>query len=217
MKKIARFSCLLAGTVMLGGCQSFPLTSWMFKGDRPATPSTQLAGNSIGSLEEGKELLREGNISAAVASLRIARLDRATFADASNALAIAYIGLGRVDLAERYFREAIMAEPDNDKFAANLLRLQNEVLLARSQSAAPATVAAVTPAAPEASPDRLAHGRVERVSRTEVQVRSRVELANAPIAVVAFRDAPAQAEANESPAASAEPGSSYPVRIPLPE
>jgi hypothetical protein len=224
MRQLAKLACMFAGTAMLGGCQSFPLTSWMFKGARPQAQTTELAGNSVGSLEEGKELLREGNISAAVASLRVARLDRARFGEASNALAIAYARLGRADLADRYFREAILAEPENDKYAANLLRLQGQVMLARTQPTAPAepvgetlapAVAAAATPVPLPSSDRLAHGTVDRISRTEVQVRSRPNLGNAPTAVVAYRDAPVAARSQSGEAGAETPA--YPVRIRLPE
>jgi hypothetical protein len=107
-------------------------------------------------------------------------------------------------------------------FAANLLRLQSQVTLARARMAAPSipgatapaptTVAAVTPT-PRSSEDRLAHGLVDRVSRTEVQVRSRPSLGNAPTAVVAYRDAPEPTDAS----APAVPAPSYPIRIRLPE
>jgi len=229
--KLAKLGCLLAGTAMLSGCQSFPLTSWMFKGHRPEAASVQLAQSGAGSLEEGKDFLRQGNIASAVASLRVARLDRATFGEASNALAIAYARLGRPDLADRYFREAIMSEPENDKYAANLLRLQSDVLLARAQAAAPAVAAATPPPAPVPQPssDGLAYGTVERVSRTEVRVLSRSDLGNAPIAVVAqrdnnapvalaaHRDTPAEAVPAPSPASAASVGRSYPIRIQLPD
>jgi thioredoxin-like negative regulator of GroEL len=196
----------------------------MFKGHRPEiqATTTELAGNSAGALEEGKEFLREGNVASAINSLRIARLDRATFGEASNALAIAYIRLGRNDLADRYFREAIQAEPENDKFAANLLRLQSQVMLARASAAAPAVpaaampapaVAAATPAARQPTQDRLASGMVERVSRSEVQVRSRPDLGAAPTAVVAFRNTPV--DSDKSPQAKTQP--SYPIRFRLPE
>ena len=54
MKRIARLSCVAACAAMLGGCQSFPLTSWMFKGKRSAPEQRiELAGNTAGALEEG--------------------------------------------------------------------------------------------------------------------------------------------------------------------
>src|SRR5690606_10898327 len=128
MKTATRLVAIAGAAAMLGGCQSFPLTSRMSKGKDPQREGQALAGNTTGSLEEGRAHLHDGHISAAVASFRIALLDRATRADASNGLAVAYARLGREDLAERYFQAAIAAEPDNPKFVANLLRLQQAVL-----------------------------------------------------------------------------------------
>ena len=136
MKATVRLTCLVTAAVSLSGCQSFPLTSWLFKNDRTASDADpQLAGSTTGALEEGAALLRAGNLSAAVASFRIAQLDRATRADACNGLGVAYAKLGRLDLAERYFQAAILSDPDNTRYAANLLRLQRQVMLARRASA----------------------------------------------------------------------------------
>jgi tetratricopeptide (TPR) repeat protein len=203
---------------MLGGCQSFPLTSWMFKGKRPAAEQRiELAGNTAGALEEGRAQLREGNISAAVASFRIALLDASSRAEASNGLGVAYARLGRHDLADRYFQGAISAEPENSKYVANLLRLQQQVMLARRATAAHA----VALAQPGPRADRrqggepLVAGRVDRVSRGEVLVHARRDLGNAPAIAVAYRDAPA--EENADAIALADGPGAYPVRVALPE
>jgi len=191
-----RVSAVAAAALMLGGCQSFPLTSWMFKGERSET--RQLAGNTAGALEEGRAFLREGNIASAVASFRIASLDRANRADACNGLAVAYAMLGREDLAERYFREAIATEPENTKYVANLLRLQRQVMLARQSKektqSSEALAAAHRPSMHLAGLERqssaqaLTRGPVERVSRGEVRVRVRPALGSAPITTVAFAE-----------------------------
>lgn len=199
MKKApVRLTILVAAAVSLGGCQSFPLTSWMFKKDRPASEADpQLAGNTAGALEEGRAFLQAGQLSAAVASFRIAQLDRATRADASNGLGVAYAKLGRLDLAERYFQAAILSDPQNTRFAANLLRLQQEVMLARrGNTAGTVAVAAVEPVpAPQPVPvsQALLAGSVERVSRGEVFVSTRPDLGNAPAIEVAYADAPSSA------------------------
>ena len=218
MKRIARLSCVVACAAMLGGCQSFPLTSWMFKGKRSAPEQRiELAGNTAGALEEGRASLRDGNISAAVASFRIALLDASSRAEASNGLGVAYARLGRHDLAERYFHGAILAEPDSTKYVANLLRLQQQVMLARRASSAPA-LAAVQPA-PRADPQRegdpLVAGRVNRLSRGEVMVRARPDLGNAPAITVAYRDAAAEESAEAI--AVADGSRSHSVGVAFPE
>jgi tetratricopeptide (TPR) repeat protein len=198
MNAPVKLTFVVAAAVSLGGCQSFPLTSWMFKKDRPAVEEHQLAGNTAGALEEGGAFLREGNLSAAVASYRIALLDRATRADASNGLGVAYAKLGRDDLAARYFMGAIDAEPDNPKYVANLLRLQQQVFLARRVDdigqgealAATASAAALSRQADAGAAGSRTSDLVERISRGEVQIRTRPDLGNAPRMAVAFASRP---------------------------
>lgn len=202
MKTIARMTCVAAGAAMLAGCQSFPLTSWMFKSGHPAGSSArQFAGLPDGALEEGRTALREGNISAAIASFRIALLDPAMRAEACNGLAVAYAKLGRDDLAQRYFLAAVSAEPDNPRFVANLLRLQRQqqVNLAARAAAAPAiAVQQPQPAPlPVQSSDRLAQGLTERLSRGEVRIRVRPDLGNAPTMAVGERE-PQQAPSDQA-------------------
>jgi tetratricopeptide (TPR) repeat protein len=194
MTSFVRIAFAVTATVSLGGCQSFPLTSWMFKKERPRVEEHRLAGNTTGALEEGGAYLREGNLSAAVASYQIALLDRASRADASNGLGVAYAKLGRDDLAARYFLAAIDSDPDNPKYVANLLRLQQQVLLARrademkqGKVLAVAETTALHPRQADARPagPRTSH-LVERVSRGEIQIRTRTDLGNAPRMAVAF-------------------------------
>ena len=227
MKTALRLIGIAGTAAMLGGCQSFPLTSWLHKDRAPARGEAEvLAGNTTGAIEEGRAHLRDGNLSAAVASFRIAQLDRSTRAEASNGLAVAYAKLGRDDLAERYFQAAISAEPDNPKYIANLLRLQQATLARRAASGATELAARSAPVqrAATTSPESLASapsalaGPLDRVSRNEVRVRGgRSELGNAPAMAVSYRDTPA--ETVEEPAtkdnkvALAAPARQYPVRI----
>jgi Flp pilus assembly protein TadD len=191
MKNGGKLLTVIGAAAMLGGCQSFPLTSWMFKDKRPATQQASLAGNTAGALEEGRAHLRDGNIAAAVASFRIALLDPSSRADASNGLAVAYATLGRPDIAERYFRAAIAAEPDNPKFVANLLRLQQQVMLADRRAASEAVTFADSTGKDEMkAPARAATtGAVERISRNEVLVRSTSAASPRPAMAVVYRDA----------------------------
>lgn len=193
--KVAKLAIVAVTAVSLGGCQSFPLTSWMFRDSQPDRPADeQLASNPTGALEEGRASLRDGNLAAAVASFRIAQLDRSTRADASNGLGIAYAKLGRDDLAERYFQAAILADPENTKYVANLLRLQQQTMLARRSSADEALAAArIAPAPQSHSADAaLLADNVERVSRGEVRISTRAELGNAPAIAVAYSASPSQ-------------------------
>lgn len=211
MRAEGKLVTVIGAAAMLGGCQSFPLTSWLFKDSRSASEQTVLAGNTAGALEEGRAHLDDGNIAAAVASFKIAQLDASARADATNGLAVAYARLGRPDLAERYFRAAITVDPDNPKYVANLLRLQQQLLLAsRREAREPVELAARTPAADAvAAPaeGRLSIGEIERISRNEVRVRSASATAERPAMAVIYRDAavPALAASDGQQIASAVP------------
>lgn len=199
MKNGGKLFTVIGAAAMLSGCQSFPLTSWMFKDKRPASQQASLAGNTAGALEEGRAHLRDGNIAAAVASFRIALLDPASRADASNGLAVSYATLGRPDIAERYFRAAIAVEPDNPKFVANLLRLQQQVMLAEHRNANKAvTLADIAGADEMKAPARAAApSAVERISRNEVLVRSTSVISQGPAMAVVYRDTQAPAPTME--------------------
>ena len=149
---------LVAASVSLAGCQLFTGgKSHMahLKGD---------ASRSLATLEEGRTFLRDGQIAAALASFKIAQLDVATRADATNGLAVAYAKLGRPDLARRYFMLALSLDPGNTVYAANLLRLQRNTALAEREEAAPAA----EPQTESEAPQKLAEAepaRLEKVAR----------------------------------------------------
>ncbi|WP_336985686.1 tetratricopeptide repeat protein [Altererythrobacter aquiaggeris] len=239
MKMFLKYSTLVIAAGSLGACQSFPVGKWVFGNGKDQSRSQQqkmLAASGDVMLADGKEQLRTGNISAAVAAFRIASLDETVRADANNGLAVAYAKLGRPDLAERYFRTALMMEPDNMKFRANLLRLQQQVMLARRSAAETAAEPMVAELAPVATPAAAkpeaqtasTSGRVRQVARGVVHISSLPATAAAPDMVVAYRApskveaaARAKAEADRieqsdpdkqavSPAPKAKP---YPVRV----
>lgn len=183
MTYAAKLLALAGAAAMLSGCQSSPLTSWMFRDGRPASAQPlQFGGDAAVALMGGKAYLRASRISAAIASFQIARRDPASNAEASNGLAIAYSRLGRLDLARRYFEAAVSADPANSKFAANLLRLEQNVRLARRtpepQVAAMAQAREVR--APRAAQGEAIRGPVVRISQAEVHVRAVHEPSAAP-------------------------------------
>lgn len=178
MRSFARMLMLTTAMLALSACQSFPLTSWMFKRGEPRA-AQMVPDSGSASLAEGRAALQAGRVAAAIGPLRMALMDQATRAPASNALGVAYARLGREDLAEQFFKSAIAADPADERFVANLLRLQHAVL-ARKASSDAARLAVqqgasgsdtrgfVTenPAAP-VQPARQA-GNIERRSRGEV-------------------------------------------------
>ena len=240
MKRYANLIGLAAGAAMLSGCQGFPLGKWAFaKPSSASQAGVTDAAFSEATLQEGRQQLQQGRISEAIASFRMAMMTPDARAEASNGLAVAYAKLGRADLADRYFREAASLDPNNPKFAANLLRLQQQTtlmaaaehatMLASATELAP--VAAPAPSAPLAQNDGLT-----RVSRGEVHLALPTEQTAAPKMIVRTRmaasdiaplspEGPAKVAAKDTPvaaaaeaAADAKPASKtivYPVRLEL--
>lgn len=199
MRSLPKVLVLAVAMTALSGCQSFPLTSWMFKRSDRGAPATAPNDGSR-SLAEGRAALQDGKLVEAIGPLRAALLDPATRAAASNALGVAYAQLGREDLAEQYFKSAIAADPSDNRFVANLLRLQHTVLARKAQADAARLAAGegeTTPDAngfvaekpePRAERSRLA-GNVERRSRGEVFITSAPAPA-VPTATVAYATQP---------------------------
>lgn len=216
-----RLTSLVVSAGLLAGCQSFALTSWMFKKGPDAQHATpRLAGDTSGALAEGAVYLKAGQLSAAVASYRIALLDDASRAEANNGLAVAYARMGREDLADRYFRAAMATDPENPRFAANLLRLQRQVDLARNRDlytgvGATADIPGMQMATPDPVSTSLQNGMVEHVSRGEVHLHTRMDGRQAPRMIVVAPDGtprPPSAEPRSGPAPQ-----EYPIRIGLKE
>lgn len=131
----------VAGTAILTGCGS-PLSRIRLTG----APTQELTAAPINSdLAAGKRALADGQYGAAVAALRLARLDPGCAAEATNGLGVAYAQLGRDDLAERYFREAVAMDPQDRRFTANLARFEQARAVQLAAHPAPPPVAAPAP------------------------------------------------------------------------
>ena len=199
MHTLAKFGTVVGAAIMLAGCQSSPFAGWGFAKSSSkraeARPTPEIVGAQL--IEEGRALLAQGRISAAVATFRLARLDAGTAAQAENGLGVAYAKLGRYDLAERYFRSAVEREPADMRFTANLLRLQRQVLFARSQ----ARPSAPQLAQAEPVPHEVASTAppVHRLSDGMVRITTREELGARPQMAIAFVERPAKVELPEEP------------------
>lgn len=192
MNRYAKLIGLAAGLAMLSGCQGFPLGKWALnKPDSVSQRQAPVATLSEATLQEGREQLRQGQVSAAIASFRMAMVAPEARAEAFNGLAVAYAKLGRADIADRYFREAAALDPGNSKFAANLLRLQDNVRMASAER--PVTMTAARAA--EMAVSRAQEGGsalndgLIRVSRAEVRVTIPAQPKAAPVMVVRARTA----------------------------
>ncbi|MDZ4306991.1 hypothetical protein [Allopontixanthobacter sp.] len=234
MKNANKVIAILLTSALLSGCQSFSFSKLGFGKPRPVAQMPPIIEEpSSVTLAEGREQMRQGNISAAVASFRIASLDPDARADANNGLGIAYAKLGRADLADRYFRTAALLDPANTKYAANLARLQSAeyfAMRARDEAATPKLVEEAPPATPatfaaafetpvteHVSVTKAPTSRLLRISRSEVRISGGVQAASAPTRMqVGYRQAknsaPVKSDESE-PAKGAVP--EYPLRVAL--
>ncbi|WAT16704.1 tetratricopeptide repeat protein [Aurantiacibacter sp. MUD11] len=124
MHKVLMRSCLLAvvatglnGCALLGIGKSEPRIQAM-----STIPQDDQAFHQF---EVGRLALDRGNFAEAIAAFSSARVEPSLLGPSLNGMGVAYAQLGREDLAERYFREAVRAAPTDERFAANLLRLQS--------------------------------------------------------------------------------------------
>jgi tetratricopeptide (TPR) repeat protein len=203
---LARTIGPILALALVGGCQAL------------GTGGPQRLASSLGdadmssyfaqSLAEGRGHLMANRPAAALDAYRQASYDPASRAAAYNGMAIAADRLGRPDLAERYFLQAMSLEPDNTAFAANLLRLQNRHAPAEGDAALAAVeVEAAQPA--QNAPADEASG-LQRLSEREVALvgsdTSRVSIAT-PIA------GPARVRVETRRSARGLRGQQYPVRV----
>jgi tetratricopeptide (TPR) repeat protein len=213
MKQSLRISAMLAAAAALGGCASIFGHRDFAQNAAVEAPAPAGPDGNV-ELAAARRAMDAGMTAEAIDHFRAAQMDPEALPAASNGLGVAYARLGRLDLADRYFRIATALDPSNQRFAANMLRLQNDYTLARAPQVETTRLAeAVVPArAPQlAAAERP--GELERVSRGEVHIRTAAVQAAAPIAVVAARDA-VPVPAVERLAGS-ETATGYPVRIDL--
>ncbi len=233
MNNASKVVAILVTSALLSGCQSFPFSKLGFGKPRPAAqmpPIVEEPGSVV--LAEGQQQMRQGNISAAVASFRIASLDPAARADANNGLGIAYAKLGRADLADRYFRTAALLDPTNTKYLANLARLQSAeyfAMRARDEAATPeivdhappakpATFAAAfeTPVTEHVSITMAPKARLIRISRGEVRIPGGTHASAATRMQVGYRRAKDSASVKHDESERAEGAvPEYPLRVAL--
>lgn len=123
MRKSVQIVALVAGTALLGGCQMFQSNSSRLQAGLRIPQQVEPRLYAQQQLEAGRVALTGQNYAAAVAAFRNASLDPATAAAANNGLGVAYAGIGRNDLAERYFRAAVTEAPTVTRYQDNLVRL----------------------------------------------------------------------------------------------
>lgn len=210
----------------LGACNSFLGINLARHAPRaaPAAPAAPaLAGGEANATAAGRAQLAEGRTGLAIESFRRGLASGEPIAPAVNGLGVAYARLGRFDLAQRYFRQAMASDPADTRYADNLARLMTSPTFAlrrdgdavQSALRAAAAPAASVPATATAKAG-LVPGKLQRVSRGEV----RIATAPPQPAPVAFQRA-ARADGEFKPLVRfsiAEPAASPgAIRIVLPE
>lgn len=155
-----------SSAVFLASCAAGPQLNITTRDIRSAPVIASMGSTQL--LEQGKSYLRLKQYGLAIEMLRGAARDPALTAEAYNGLGVAYDGIGRGDLAERYFERAIAAAPGDERFQANLgryyaasnqpekqRRLLADMETTRTQNAL-ALAAANAPATDAALPNLLA-------------------------------------------------------------
>lgn len=193
-------------------------------------------------LAAGRQALTDGHVPDAIESFMLAKLYPAQAAAAANGLAVAYSRLGRTDLTERYFREAIALAPEDERFRTNLAKFyatnpiprtaDSNAVLAMMQDSAPLAVgqapavALGTPAepapaivdAPAPAPRTLAGGITVESGAARVRRVASNEImisSRQPAAPAATVRRPRQAVIEVGARSAAQ--AAYPVRVTLGE
>lgn len=159
---------LFAGLMALGlsGCQSLPGQNRDLAIHARHLPSQQLTLAEL-QLARGRAYLDAGLTTLAIGQFKLAQRDPQTAAAASNGMGVAFARLGRDDLAERYFAEALAAEPGSERYARNLAMLRDSrPALASVNPRSRASQQALAPQVAQAKPSQP----MVRVSRGEVHI-----------------------------------------------
>lgn len=165
-----RIVVLSSVTLALSGCGLMKKLGLMH-GPRTAKASVQVA--SADTLTQiGRSQLDENNPGLAAKSFEQALAAGEKPAPAFNGLGVAYAKMGRTDLAARYFGLAAKADPENERYRANLATLHQHTQMARLRAPVPQTVAVAqaNTAAPFAVPLAKEEGRIVRLSPVEVKI-----------------------------------------------
>lgn len=210
---------------MLGGCQSIFGKEAQLD-IRPIGGASSETSASL-ALEEGRQQLLRGEVASAIVSLQVASINEETAAAAHNALGVAYSRLGRGDLAERYFRQAVAGDPMEAKYAANLDRFyrSQEAALAKAAMQAKMDFARAEPVVAKEIADSVVQQRQIQAGPSTVRVSSagngaavrRVSAREIAIRTIPARHSQPAADGRRpnSRYAAAPPIPVYPVRIAL--
>lgn len=180
-------SCLLVTAALsLSGCAIFGHKSALGE----MTPDDAALAKARGSQQEftlaGRRELDAGNTGAAIEAFERALAMGEDAAPALNGMGVAYARLGRYDAAQRFFQQAMILEPTEEKYAANMARLMRSpafamryegdaaAQLAQKDPQAGAQAEQAVPAVADAAPAPAAPqpGRLVRVAAKEFHIQT---------------------------------------------
>lgn len=135
-------------TLAVSGCASGPRFQAALPQVRDVPVVANLAPHE--ALARGRSFLGARQYGLAIELFRSAGRDPALRTESLNGLAVAYDAIGRRDIAERYFEEALASKPDDARARRNLARfyaVTGQQAKQRAILAAPVAVAAAASAA----------------------------------------------------------------------
>jgi len=179
-------ACIAVAPLLLGGCTFFHKLG--FGHPRPAEQASRTepalpAGSEELFTAAGRAALDTGNLGRAIEAFQQAIGTGEPRGPALNGLGVAYARLGRADVADELFRQAMAEDPTRQEFAANLALLEQsqksleapdgalsaERADADAPASAPAPVAIAVVAPAEVAP---ADGRLVQVAPRQFAIRT---------------------------------------------
>lgn len=139
MQTNSRIALLVGGSLLIGGCQLFQGNTARLEAGLRIPRQAEPRDYAREQFAAGRAELTAHNYASAIAAFRNSSLEPELAAPSYNGLGVAYAGIGRNDLAERYFRMAIADDPGSPRYASNLARLEqanrdrDQVRLAQEQ------------------------------------------------------------------------------------
>lgn len=172
MKQTLQITALTAGALLLGGCQLFTSNAARLQAGIRVPEQLPRRDYAEQQLAAGRAALTAKNYVSAIAAFRNVMFEPEFVATAHNGLGVAYAGIGRNDLAERYFRRAIAEDPAVQSYSDNLVRLQRANFAAEQARMARAEA---RPTTPLVSPTRAFRGTAMRASLEAAPGQNRIE------------------------------------------
>lgn len=213
--KVGTIASVMLCLVMTTGCGSMDF------GSRPKVQQqADMSAYFKDRLADGREHLEAGRPTKAIEAFRQASYDPAVAPEAFNGMAVAYSQLGRDDVARELFVRAVDLDPTDQRFARNLAKVDERIMLAQQVTLSEITpvdtaetdpAAGAVAAAPIVSP-RTGTMRVARAK--EVFIRT-LPVAETPRAIVAGRKPEGAIVRSALITVTPKSRSAYPVRIEL--